>query len=344
VPDHAELIEFYRSYGEATFAAEEPVYADVCRTLADYPEIVAMLAEHDPEAQQPNLLFAAARYLVLGGLDHPLARAYTAPLFVDVVLSHRPEINDLLATRRTQTNEVGRCSVIALMLAHAQQRTGRSLAWIDLGTSGGLNLNIDRFHIAYSIDGQEHTTGDTGSDVQLGCTVRSGRPQIRSDHAGIGWRVGIDRTPIDVGDPDQARWLQACLWPSKTERHRRLAAAIAIANDFPPQIIEAEAVEGLVAALEQAPPDLELVVTTTWVWYYLPETTKHQVLELLRSSPRRVSWYSLEGRGVVTELGQPGGRNSIDSQVGLVELGGGEPDRAHTLGLAHAHGAWLDYY
>jgi hypothetical protein len=351
VPDHGDLIEFYRSYGASSFADDEPGYAEVCEHLGDHPELVELIAGHDPDAQQPNLLFAAVHYLLLGGLDHPLRYIYdgtsslpVAPVFADAVLSNRSAIDELLRNEHTQTNEVGRSAVLALMLNDAHQRSQQALAWIDLGASGGLNLNIDQFRIDYTMGESCIATGPADAALTLRCDVRSGAPAISSAHATIAWRVGVDRSPIQVADPDRARWLQACLWPSQPERHARMAAAIAIAQAHPQRIIGADAVDGVAQALAEAPADTALVITTTWVWYYLPEATKQAVLGLLRNSGRRVRWYSLEGRGLVAELGQPTEREVIDSLIGRVELGGGTPDTSEVLGLSHPHGAWLDWY
>ena len=106
----------------------------------DHPELVELIAGHDPDAQQPNLLFAAVHYLLLGGLDHPLRYIYdgtsslpVAPVFADAVLSNRSAIDELLRNEHTQTNEVGRSAVLALMLNDAHQRSQQALAWIDLG-------------------------------------------------------------------------------------------------------------------------------------------------------------------------------------------------------------------
>ena len=134
----AEIADYYRSYGESSFSADQPIYAEICERLSEVPELIDLLAAHEPEARQPNLLFAAVHYLLLGGLDHPLGEVYAGSgadaidAFADVILSHRGEIDELLRTRRTQTNEVGRAAVLALMLADAQQRSGQELAWICL--------------------------------------------------------------------------------------------------------------------------------------------------------------------------------------------------------------------
>jgi len=351
VSGHGELIEFYRSYGESSFADDAPVYAEVCAHLGEHPDLVALIAAHDPDARQPNLLFAAVHYLLLAGLDHPLREIYdgtssqpVTPVFADAVLTNRSAIDALLRSNRTQTNEVGRSAVLALMLIDAQERARQPLAWLDLGTSGGLNLNIDRFRIDYEIDGRSAGTGPHDARLALKCQVRSGTPTINATHADIAWRIGVDRSPVQVSDADQARWLQACLWPTQPERRARMATAIETAQAHPYTIIAADAVEGVEQALESAPIDAAFVMTTTWVWYYLPEATQLAVLALLRQSERRVRWYSLEGRGVVAELGQPPAREVIDSLIGRVEIGGGEADETAILGLSHPHGAWLDWY
>ncbi len=350
--DQAELIEFYRSYGDSSFATDMPAYAEICRNIGDHPELVALVGDHEPDAQQPNLLFAAVHYLLLAGLDHPLTAAYDGssqqaptPLFADLVLSNRETIDEILTHKRTQTNEVGRCALLAWMLNDAQQRSGQQLAWIDLGASGGLNLNLDEYSITYeAADGDTTTTGDSDAAVKLRCKVRAGSPSLRTAHADIGWRLGVDRAPIDVTDPDQARWLKACLWPNQLDRLDRLDAAIAVAQARPYRVEHADAVAGVIAAIAQAPADAALVVTTTWVWYYLPEPTQQAVLTELRDSGRKVWWYSLEGRGVVAELGQGPGHDVSASQVGLLEVGGERADRAELFGEAHPHGAWLAWH
>ena len=351
VRDRDSLIEYYRSYGDSSFATDMPTYATICRELESQPALVDVIAEHKPEAQQPNLLFAAVHYLLLGGAEHALQDVYTgrsaaAPtsLFADFVLSNRESIDELLCSRRTQTNEVGRCAVLAWALTDAQRRAGSPLAWIDLGASGGLNLNVDRYHVAYTFDdGSASATGPDESLVSLRCAVRGEQPTISPNHAEIAWRIGIDRAPVDLADESESRWLQACLWPNQRERLERLEAAIEVARRYPQRVVGADAADGIAQAIDEVPTDTALVLTTTWVWYYLPEATRQAVLATLRSQPRRVWWYSLEGRGVVDAL-SPGAPVDVScSQVGLVELGGGRVDAAELFGRSHPHGAWLEW-
>jgi len=354
VRDRAELIAFYRSYGVGTFANAEPGYAEVCASLEAHPAVVDLLMEQAPEAQQPNLLFAAVHYLLLGEPGHSLLERFqdpkagaVAPAFAAFVNERRNEIAELLATRHTQTNEVGRSAVLALMLNDAARRTGSALAWVDLGASAGLNLAIDHFRIDYAAPwGQRLSTGPADASVQLASSVGFGSPAISADHAPVDWRVGIDRHPIDLNDPSQVRWLQACLWPSQLERQQRLGVAVAQARAANVQVIEADAVTGLEQAIGQAPLALPLVITTTWVWYYLPEQTRQAIRQLLGSLARPVYWYSLEGRGVVQELELELEHENIESAIGRVIYNDRAPGSTSStlLGEAHAHGAWINWF
>ena len=46
-------------------------------------------------------------------------------------------------------------------------------------------------------------------------------------------RLGLDSSPIDINDPDQVRWLTACVWPDQTRSLRTPRAAITIAAERP---------------------------------------------------------------------------------------------------------------
>src|SRR6476619_336176 len=87
------------------------LYDRICRTVADNDEVLALVSEAPRHAHNPVLLLASVHYLLLGGLDHPLAAVYAGvsdadpgPLFVDLCLAHPAEILELLAPRHTNTN------------------------------------------------------------------------------------------------------------------------------------------------------------------------------------------------------------------------------------------------
>ena len=58
--------------------------------------------------------------------------------------------------------------------------------------------------------------------MTITCATRGDVP-VPAAHPPIVAAIGVDTDPIDVGDPLQARWLEACVWPDQVERFERLA-------------------------------------------------------------------------------------------------------------------------
>jgi hypothetical protein len=151
------------------------------------------------------------------------------------MVEHWDHLVPLILSRRTQTNEPGRCRVLAPLLA----RLPGPLALIEVGASAGLCLYPDRFG------------GDHGLRVA--------------------WRAGIDLNPLDVTDPEDVAWLECLVWPSQPERLARLRAAIAAVRDEPPTIHRGDLNETLDAVIATAPADATLVVYHTAVLAYLDQ-------------------------------------------------------------------------
>ena len=134
------------------------------------------------------------------------------------------QLAELLSTRRTQTNEIGRSALFVPSLGELAAECG-PLAHVDVGASAGLNLLIPHYDFVYDPGGAVMT----GSTVRITCSTRGDVP-VPSTHPPIAAAIGLDTDPIDVSDPLQARWLEACVWPDQVERFERLGAAIEIAN------------------------------------------------------------------------------------------------------------------
>ena len=208
------------------------------------------------------MLLGVVHYLLLGGLDHPLAAVYAGesdadpgPLFRDLCLTHRAEVLALMETRRTQTNECGRSAVIGPALTWTARNVGAPLALLDVGTSAGLNLGCDRYFLDYGAAG---TTGPPDSDVRIECAVTGGDPPIAPRLPAIVARVGLDRSPIDLTDEVDARWLLACIWPD-TGRLERTSAAIRDAQRHPPTIRRGDMVDDLPAGARVTSPRCDRV-------------------------------------------------------------------------------------
>jgi hypothetical protein len=255
-----------------------PLYARLSLAIADDPSVGRLLdlAPTRPLGH-PTLLFAAVHDLLLAGVADPdLAPHYPSlgggpapdrdpwPAFRAFCATHRDQLEERIRTRRTQTNEVGRATPLLLALIAVQTEVDRPLAWIDLGTSAGLTLRLDRYH--HDLGGGRRL-GDAASPVRLCCRVAG--PVPASVLPRIAWRHGLDAAPVDVADPVARRWLEACVWPEQTDRLARLRAALGVAVAAPVPIVPGDAVVDLPRLAAAAPADAHLVISHTWVLAYL---------------------------------------------------------------------------
>jgi hypothetical protein len=342
-----ELGGIWQWFADTQCRAYSPLYDRICRVVAADPDLLALVRQAPPEAHQPNVLLAAVHYLLLGGLDHPLAEVYAGrsgadpgPLFRQLCLDHRQELLAVMATRRTQTNECGRSAVIgpALTLAAGEG----PVALVDVGASAGLNLRCDRYRLDY---GDHGATGPADAAVRIECRVVGGRPPIAPVLPAIVDRVGIDRSPIDVGDDDDARWLLACVWPD-TGRLARTASAIEEARRQPARIVTGDAVDTLPGVVAGLPAGALACVVTTWVLAYFSAADRQRFVDALdqlgRSRP--VAWIVADGAGVVDALGPAvEGPDGVEASVlGLFRFDRGGHD-VTLLGHTHPHGVWLDW-
>jgi hypothetical protein len=310
--------EQYATFSQVEARGSSPLYEVLAAGVSTDPGILSLLERVPPRKRQPNLLFASVLYL--GGVqpDYPAFRRF--------VLEHEQDILDLLLTRSTQTNEVGRCAVLLPFLA---QLPG-PLALLEVGASAGLCLLPDQY--AYGYDDAE-LVGDPASPVRLVCRTRGPVP-IPSALPTVVWRCGIDTNPIDVRDHEATRWLECCVWPDQRARLTRLRAAIEIARHDPPPIVKGDLIDLVVDVASTAPPESTLVIFHSAVLTYLPVERRQTFAELVSTRPW--IWISNEGPGVVRslQLTMPlPAPNCFVVGVGSSEV------RA----FAHPHGNWMEW-
>jgi hypothetical protein len=307
----------YRRFGEREARGRSPLYERFAGGVAGDRELLELLEPLPPAKQQPNLLFAAVRYL--GGRHHD----YGA--FRAFVLDHADLVLATVLARRTQTNEVGRCALLLPLLAGL---TG-PLALVEVGASAGLCLLPDRY--AYDYAGA--VVGDPASPLRLACRPLGPVP-IPAALPEVVWRHGIDLDPVDLDDPDAVRWLESCVWPDQPGRLARLRAAVAIARADPPPVRRGDLLELVGEVVAEAPAGATVVVFHAAVLVYLPEAGRRRFAELMAGLP--AEWISAEGPGVVASLDPPPGLLPDSDEAVFLLAQGGRP-----VGLADPHGAWL---
>ena len=342
---------------------QAPLYRRISAFIAERPELVDLLRSAPREQQLPVLLLAVIHDLLLIDPLQELAQYYpnlTASPRSDgleaVLLAfcsrHASEIRNLVATKRTQTNEVGRCSLFLPALALLADELG-PLAHIDVGTSAGLNLHLEQFHYEYEPGG----AAGGPSTVLLTCGTRGDVP-VPASIPRFSSHVGLDSHPIDVHDDEAARWLMACVWPDQVGRFARLEAAIAIARNTATTIVRGDAVSDLRSTIELAAPTSAAsndpamsghpVVTNSWVLNYLDTDSQRAYLETLDriGEDRDLSWVYAEAPALVPGIATSHlGGGLSDEQITVLTMVRWRDGERHVrrLGTAHPHGTWLHW-
>jgi hypothetical protein len=351
------LAHNFHVFAEAD-CAHEPLYAALSHAIAGDAGTVDLLMQAPYAQRRPVLLFACVHDLLLEGHEHPLARFYrsvAAPAewrddvglagaaFVDFCRAQRARLAAMLAVRATQTNEVGRSA--GLRLALSQLDPAQPIALVDVGCSGGLNLLVDRYRIEERLpDGTSRHAG-AESTVELATELRGTVPAPRPIPS-IAARIGLDQAPLDVRDPRDARWLQACIWPSDLARHDRLAAAIAIARSESLDIRQGDANALIDDAFAAIAADVRPVVFHSWVVSYFDGEGRRRFAERVREmiAARDGAWISAEGPGVVPGLAAaplPDDADAVLREATVWHLTTREGMRP--LARSHPHCRWIDW-
>lgn len=348
--DIEECQRMFAEFADTT-AERAPLYARLSAAIAADAELAAQLTAAPWAERNPALLLASVQHLLLGEPDQELATYYPnltphpaagdpVPAFGRFCRRHRDQVSELVATRVVQTNEVGRCALLVPALALLAAEMGR-LAQVDIGCSAGLNLAWPAYGYRYQ------PGGDLGiaSPVVMACHTRGPVPVPRR-MPDVGVAIGLDRRPIDVRDPEQGRWLEACVWPDQVDRFRRLSAAIALARATPPELRAGDAVTALPGLVDEAARSGHPVVTTSWVLNYLPEESRRAWWQRLTRIGRGqdLSWLYAEQPALIAgSLPVPTApRARAATALVLVTWRGGRQHFRH-LADCHPHGYWLQW-
>lgn len=338
----AELAERF-----VRFTREEcgtsPLYAALALGVASSPELLS-LAAHGSSGPKPNLFLAAVHYLLLQGEEHPLAAFYPTlsgrstpegdpfPLFREFCLDHADDIRRIMETRLVQTNEAARAAVLLPAFGRLSAREhGWPLGLVEVGASAGLLLMWQRYSYSY---GGGPLIGDSSSPVQLECEVRGAAPPVPAAPPDAACAIGVDLHPVDVTQHEETLWLQALVWPDQPERMERLHAAVDVARQHPPTVLQGDAVQLLPRLLDGVPADAAPVVFHCHTLNQFPQAAREEFATRLASysRQRRVYELSLEG---MSAGGEP--------EMRCIEYDKGERRADTLLALYHPHGRWIEW-
>ncbi|MES3082589.1 DUF2332 domain-containing protein [Sphingomonas faeni] len=326
-------------------AMDAPITARVCTALAD-------ALERDSETGRrvldwPGEPVADALALRLVGGLHALHRAGVDPALSAVFSGAETDPSPVSATLKgtlvthdaallpwldgpPQTNEAARSAGMMTGILHLAERYGPRFEVLEIGSSAGLNLLIDR----YRFDLGDVTVGPDTSPVTIRPEWRGAPPpsalvEIKSTR-------GVDIHPVDVADPVAAARLEAYVWVDAVERQARLAAAIAMVREGGVDLVEGDAADWVEAQLAEPQPEgVTRVLMHSVVWQYLPATSRERIRIAMEAAGARAT--------VERPLGWVMMEPNRDLHRHEVRVRGWLGDRAMELvALTHAHGAWVE--
>lgn len=310
------IAQLYASFADES-APTSPTWARLSRWIAETPEVQQRLDALPGRKRQPNLFLGAVKYL-----DGP-----TQPGggFASWLEERWDEVERVILKRATQTNEPGRCSVFAPILASLPQ----PVALLELGASAGLCLLPERYR--YELDGVTADGAEATDASPVLASTHRGSPPASPADLRVAFREGIDANPLDASDADDARWLRALVWPGEERREERLAAALAVAAQDPPRVRGGMLPDDLGDLLAGVPDGATPVVLHSAVLAYLGADDRREVIAQIRRSGAH--WLSFEGTRVIEEV-----RGRVEDGPHFVAALDGE-----AVAKASPHGAWVEW-
>ncbi|MCA0983207.1 DUF2332 domain-containing protein [Halobacillus yeomjeoni] len=316
-----------------------PLYKALSMEVGSDPDLLELCSNAKEGQPVPNLLFGAVHYL-LHNSHHPLRRYYKSlvesplqeedafPHFKDFCRQYENEIQNLLKTKRVQTNEVRRCAYLYPVFCHIHEQTGAPLSMIEIGSSAGLQMLWDHYCYSYG-DGQSY--GNPHSPVHLASEVRRGsRPHFRKGSPPVASRVGIDLHISDLMDPEQCLWLKALIWPEHEERRVLFEQAVDQFKKHSPRLLEGDGLALLKEEASHAPEGSVLCIYHTHVANQMPEFVKEKLLKTIQEIGRRRDIFHVYN-------------NIHDRKLHVDSIIEGH-EHSQVMGETDGHGRWFDWH
>ena len=231
-----------------------------------------------------------------------------------------------------QTNEPGRSAALITGILHIAARyPGKSIELLEIGSSAGLNLLIDRF--AFNLGGVKVGPADSPVLIQPEwCGTPP--PDVSIDILSV---RGCDIQPIDATISDNEKRLLGYVWQDHPQRFDRVTKAIAMQRVKPVDLIQADAPDWVDARLAEPQAEGTLrILMHSIMWQYLTEegkvriTAAMEAASVLATPDRPLGWVSVEAD-----------RNF--NRHDIVIRSWPEHGEPLLIGHAHAHGFWVNH-
>ena len=334
------VVAAFSQQAKACAALGSPFMGQLCRLFAQnqWPDLAitqrvfAWSGDITPAGDSVPLRLAGALHALCINGDLRLSEVYPPKAADDAALwaavtgamAREETFIDAWLNSAPQTNEVRRSAILIAVGRLLSARYGLPMRTSELGASGGLNLNWDKYCLA--IDGNRFGPMDvmTLSPDWDGPLPETAEPTITK-------RAGVDLNPLNPKVEQDALRLQAYLWPDQPERLARTNAAIAIADTA---VEKADAIDWLRKRLDHVQGEIHLIYHTV-AWQYFPQSAQVRGTKLieaagsLATNESPLAWFGMENDGT-----QQGAALTLRLWPGDITL---------NLGRADFHGRWVKW-
>ena len=286
----------------------------------------------------PLRLAGGLHALVLSGQDPDLAAVYPPhdpddTTLTDAVMralsQHEAFLLDWTQSA-PQTNEVRRSAALIAGAHVAHAHFPRPIVLSELGASGGLNLNWDR----YGLQIGDTRLGPDDPVLSLSPDWTGALPPLAGPN--VVERAGVDLNPLDPQKADDHLRLSSYLWPDQPERMRLTKAAASIQNTA---IHKGDAIDWLEQRLARPQQDRLHLIQHTVAWQYFPADAQDRGRALIEAAGEKatensaLAWLQMETDGDTT--GGIGAALVLRLWPGNLTL---------NLGRADFHGRWVQWH
>jgi hypothetical protein len=327
-------------------AMDAPIYARICAAVASGlthdsavgARVLDWAGEPTRDAL-PLRLIGGLHALVIAGQDDELAAVFAGKVreaaaivaILERVLARHAAALLPWLDGPPQTNEPGRSAALMTGLLEVARVCGPRIEILEIGSSAGLNLLIDR----YRFDLGGTLVGPVASPVTIVPAWTGDAPEP-VDIEIVSTR-GCDVATMDATDPAVEARLAAYVWAEKPERLARLRMAIGMLREKAVALDHADAADWVEARLaEPQAAGVTRVLMHSVVWQYLPEPVAERIRVAMTAAGARATaerplgWVAMEPD------------RSLAQQVVRVRHWPGAGDW-QVLATAHAHAAWVKY-
>lgn len=285
---------------------------------------------------------AAAVALRINGALHALARRGFPPSLAALYRREHDDFDGAVAValsrsdafiadwirHPTQTNEVARAAAIMSALMAAPLTRPMPFELLELGSSCGLNLNLDRYD--YKLGSV--CVGDPLSMVKIAPDWHGPPPADRP--VSIAAARGVDLQPLRAWDAADRERLMSYVWADQPTRSKRLEQALKIAVMHKPRVDQGQAATWLADRLAEPQPTGHCrAVVHTMVLQYLDAGERQHLSAMMadagaKATPDRpLIWIEFEW--------------TPDRQTVELRLTSWPTGRSELLATCHPYGDWL---